>query len=285
MRRWMVGLLCVLLAGPAFAGASAIAVRKTAEASMLVNGWIEVAPDGSVHSYTIDRPEKIPSPVADLISKSVPNWKFHFDDPVNAIQRARMHLRIKASPIDDQHASIAVCGATFGDGNNMMSTDRVHYKDRNQTPPEYPHEAIVARVTGTVYLILRVNRQGKVEDAAAEQVNLTVYSSEAQMQRFREMLANAAVKAAKRWTYALPTTGKHVADAHWDIRVPITYTLGVDTSEKDTYGKWQSYIPGPREQVPWRTQAQIASSIDALPDGSISQVDDSMQLTTTLAGA
>lgn len=251
---------------------------------MLVTGWIEVAPDGSVHNYTIDRPEKVPQVVTDLVKKSLPGWKLHFDAPVDAIQRAKMYLRIKATPIDDKHDSIVISGATFGDGDDTP-TAHVTYKDRQS--PKYPREAVDARVSGTVYLILRVGRQGMVEDVAAEQVNLGAYGREAEMRRFRNMLANAAIEAAKKWTYNLPSSGKHVMDPYWYVRVPVNFNPHVTGApQEDTYGKWEPYIPGPRESVPWlKNDARTASSPDTIPAGSISQADSSLHLTTALDGA
>ena len=155
MKAWIAAALCTLSACVAWAGTSDI--RKTAEATMLVTGTIDVAPDGGVYRYTLDRPEKIPAPVADLIKNSVPGWKFQFAERVNAIQHATMRLRIVAKPIDDQHDVLRISGASFGD-TDATATDHVTYKDRY--PPRYPQEAIQSRVDGTVFLLMRVNRQG-----------------------------------------------------------------------------------------------------------------------------
>lgn len=282
MKRWIAGLFCMLLTCTAYAGPNDL--RKTAEASMLVTGWIDVAPDGSVHDYTIDRPEKIPPSVIDLIQKSIPGWKFHFAEHVDAIQRAKMNLRIIARPIDDQHDSVAISGATFGDG-GASATDHVTFKDR--PPPKYPRAAVDARVNGTVFLLLRVGRQGQVEDAAVEQVNLGVYGREAQMAHFRSVLGDAALEAARKWTYNLPSTGSHVMDPYWYVRVPVAFNLRVmGTPHENNYGKWEPYIPGPRASIPWaKNDNRLSSSSDAIPEGGISQADPLLQLTTALGGA
>lgn len=60
-----------------------------------------------------------------------------------------MHLRIKATPMNDQRFLIAISGATFGDG-DAAPTDHASHKDLRPAPPEYPREAIAARVSGTV---------------------------------------------------------------------------------------------------------------------------------------
>lgn len=280
MKHWIAGLFCMLLAWTAWAGTDD--VRKTAEASMLVTGWIEVAPDGGVYNYTVDHPERIPPAVIDLIKKSVPGWKFHFLEPVSAVQRAHMNLRIVAKPVDGEHDSIAISGANFGDA-NATATDHVTFKDRQQ--PKYPREAVNARVGGTVFCSC-VGRSGQVDDAAVEQVNLGVYGRESQMRHFRSVLGDAALEAARNWTFNLPTTGKHTLDSHWDVRVPVNFDLRpAGLPMEETYGKWEPYIPGPRESIPWQQADAKRSPSDAIPSGSITSTDQSLQLITALGGA
>jgi hypothetical protein len=283
MKRWIVGALCVALAATALAE-SPDSVRKRAEGSMLVTGWIDVAPDGSVHDYTLDRPDRIPSVVTDLIQKNVPSWKFKVDGNPNVIERAKMSLRLVARRVDDTHDSIAITGATFGDSGNSEG-EYVSPKVRN--PPSYPQSAISARVDGTVYLYLRVGRDGQVEQAVAEQVNLAEFGSDRQMRQYRDVLADAALKAAKLWTFNTPTIGKHVDDSFWDVRVPVQFHLNVIGAPKeDPYGKWQAYIPGPHQPIPWLNNSpQITPASDAVPEGSISQIAQNLHLLTSLGGA
>jgi len=250
---------------------------------MLVTGWIEVMPDGSVHNYTIDHPEKIPLAISELIQKNVPKWQFKLDNHVDAILRARMNIRILAKRVDDQHDSIAISGASFGE-EDASPTDHITYK--NRPPLHYPSDAVAARVGGTVFLYVRVNRDGNVQDIAVEQVNLDVYGSEAQMRHYRKVLGDNALNAIKSWTFNVPTTGKHVMDPYWDGIIPVTFDINVfGASEKDTYGKWEGYIPGPRETIPWAKSSHLSSSPDTIPDGSFSQVDQPVQLKTALDGA
>lgn len=283
MKRWIVGALCLALVVTAFADGPN-AVRKRAEGSMLVTGWIEVAPDGSVHGYTLDQADKIPAVVTDLIQKNVPTWKFKVDSNPSVIERAKMSVRIVVRPLDAKNDTLAIIGATFGEPGNP---DGEYVSTKVRKPPTYPDAAINARVDGTVYLYLRVGRDGNVQDAVAEQVNLGVYGSDMQMSHYRNVLAGAALAAAKQWTFNTPTTGKHVDDAYWDVRVPIQFNLHVrGTPEVDTYGKWEVYIPGPHQPIPWlKSGLQTPSASDALPDGSISQVDQDLQLLTSLEGA
>ena len=286
MTRLLLGLICMALSHMALA-AGADAVRKQAQASMLVTGSIDVAPDGSVQSYAIDHAEKLPPVVVELLGKNVPTWKFEpvCVDGKPVLATARMNLRIVARRSDDHHFSAGIVGAQFGQ-DHEAATDNVSYKTREQ--PHYPSMAVESRVSGTVYLLLRVGRQGQVEEAATEQVDLGVYANDADMERFRNTLAKAALKATAQWTFNVPTTGKHVADDYWVARVPVNFSLSADrkADPHDQYGQWQSYVPGPRQLVPWIEKSRLmAGDADATPAGSISQLDQSLHLTTPLGGA
>ena len=276
MNRWFAGFLFALLASTSLAETQA---EKAPEASMVVTGWISVAPDGSVQGYTIDHSEKLPQVVINHIQRKVPAWKFRFDEPAAVVQRVQMHLRINATPIDDKRYGVAIASASFGntDGSN---TDSISCKDCPSM--RYPKEAMKAHVSGTVYLVIRVNRQGKVENIVAEQVNLHTRTSEARMGYLREVLADAAIQGARKWTYNPPTTGKYAADSYWNIRTPVMFTL---IPGEDDYGKWEVYVPGPRQPVPWLNEGKNDISPDTIPAGSISLVNSSLHLATPLGGA
>jgi TonB family protein len=237
MTRMLAGLM---LMGVTFAALAATPgeVRKRAEASMLVTGWIEVMPDGSVHSYTIDHPEKLPPVVVSLIQNNVSAWKFKVDNNPQVIERAQMNLRIVARRVDDTHDTVAIASTNFDKpfvpGQSPASKHRV--------VPKYPREAIDARVSGTVFLLLRVGHDGTVMNAGVEQVNLGQYGNDREMKRYSEVLGDAALNAARQWTFDVPTSGPTANDPYWDVRVPVNYNL--QPPAKDLYGKWDVYIPG-----------------------------------------
>ncbi|RDS83199.1 energy transducer TonB [Dyella psychrodurans] len=276
----MAALLCAAMSSAVLA-AGPSDIRKTAEASMLVTGWIEVMPDGSVHDYSIDHPEKIPLVVLQLIKNNVPSWKFKLDDKVAVIERARMNLRILAKRVDDTHNSIGIIGATFGETGDK-SSDIV--SEKYITTPRYPRTAVDARVDGTVFLLLRIGKQGQVEDVAAEQVNLGEYGSENQMRYYRGLLEDAALKAAREWTFNTPTTGKQTSYPYWYVRVPVNFNIHTLGHDEDTYGKWEGYIPGPRQPIAW-LQAEHAAPVtpDAIPTQGLTQLDPNLSLATPLA--
>ena len=117
MKRLLLGLLCILLSGVVLATAEED-VAKRAEASMLVTGSIVVAPDGSVQSYAVDHPEKLPSVVAGLVGKDLSRWRFApvLLDGKPVAAKAPMSMRVVASKRDDGNYNIGIRSAYFGQG-------------------------------------------------------------------------------------------------------------------------------------------------------------------------
>lgn len=282
MKNWLVGLSCLVLSCAAFASGPG-GVRKRVQASMLLTGTIVVAPDGSVRSYVIDRADKVEPAAIGLVNSNVPRWKFEpvlrAGQPVAA--KAKMSMRVVARPIGDGSYSLSISGSHFGES---VAGEEISYKHRVQ--PTYPVQAVRQRVAGIVYLLLRVGREGQVEDAAAEQVNLAVIASDPELQHWRNVLARSALVAARKWTFNIPTSGEHRNESHWLARVPVNYQLIVGT-RADDYGKWQSYVPGPKELVPWVDDKRLLSgSADALPGEGLYQLHrDGLHLRTPLGGA
>jgi len=280
-RPWMALplLVCafvVLAAGPG-------AVRKQVESSMLVTGTIDIEPDGSVSGHRLDQPEKLPKGVVLLIRRSTPDWRF---EPVlvdgKAVKaRARMSLRVVAKKIDQTSFNVEIRNASFGEEREAPGTQ---VESVGMKPPNYPRAAWSSGITGTVYLVVRIGRQGTVEDVVAEQVNLRVIGSERQMQQGRDLLAQAAVQAARHWTFKPPTLGVHAAEPFWSARIPVDFAFDDDPSisKHGQYGKWEAYVPGPRQLVPWILESADSESPDAMMAGGVYQVGQGPRLLTPL---
>lgn len=284
MKNWLAGLFCLVLSGVAVASGPD-GVRKRVQGSMVLTGTIIVAPDGSVGGYVIDHAEKVEPQAMALVGASIPRWKF---EPVlrgghAVMAKAKMSMRVVAKPVGDGNYALSINGTHFGQdvpGQDISSKQRLR--------PRYPAQAVRARVAGTVYLLLLVGRQGQVEDAAAEQVNLSFVAADPALAHWRTILAKSALAAARKWTFNIPVSGEHRNDAHWIARVPVKYELSLaGHSRGDDYGTWQSYVPGPKELVPWvEDQRLLSGSPDALPGDGIYQVhQDGLHLKTALGGA
>jgi TonB family protein len=282
-KRWWAGLMMAVCATVAIARdrAGTSAVLKQAEASMLVAGSLTIATDGSVSGYALDHREKLPPGVVALVEQALPKWRF---EPVqtNGVAHeasAAMSLLVVANKVDGDRFTVRIRSAQFRE-TPRQSSDSVSSK--SMPPPQYPLDAFFSGVRGTVYLVVRIDRDGRVADASVEQVNLRVLDSEAQMRHWREVLAAPALKAAKRWRFNPPTTGKHVGDAFWSARVPVDYRFEGETSPK--YGGWSPYIPGPRQTISWLNKfgEDTASSPEALASGGIYPVGEGLRLLTPL---
>lgn len=286
MKRLWIAVLLLALCG--LASAEGIyAVRKRVEASMVITGTIVVAPDGGVQSYELDKPDQLPPEVVSLIRKASVGWRFEpvLSDGKAVAARAKMNLRVVAKREEGSEGYTArIAGATFGNG---TSDEQVSFKDRH-IAPRYPIRAIEARVSGTVYLIVRIGRDGKVADVSAEQVNLAVLASDSELRRWREILADASIQAAREWTYNPPVSGPHANDEYWIARVPVNFSLHqIGKPDTNHYGQWQGYVPGPKEPVAWlskypRANDDKGNTADALADNTVHMLGSGLRLVTPL---
>lgn len=118
---------------------------------------------------------------------------------------------------------------------------------------------------GTVYLVLKIGRDGKVEEAIAEQVNLTAVASGAVMSHQRALLAESAVRAARKWEFEPPTQGEAAQQSFWSVRVPADFIM---VGGEPKYVDWVPYVPGPRQKAPWIDRSASGESPEALAGGA-----------------
>lgn len=273
--------------------ALALGAQPHIQESMLVTGAITVNPDGSVQSYTVHDMDKLPLGVRRIIQDTVPRWQFV---PIMAggkatAAKAGMSLRIVADMIDKNHATIQVAGAAFGCDTRPKANlpgecpagTAIRYVRR--TPPSYPMDALRARVAGEVFVVLQVGRNGRVTQAAVRQVNLYTLSDE--QSHYREVLADASLRAARRWTFRVPTIGPSAAKDHWVVTVPINYRLRRGYATNRGYGHWSAYLPGPARVIPWDHEDTSGSGrgADAIAGGAPFVRDVRFVLETPLAKA
>lgn len=281
--KWKFLLLGLLLATPCLAAVeqNALAAREMMEARMLVTGTVEIKADGSVSALALDDLARIPEPVVDLVERAAARWRFEpiLVDGIAVPARARMSLKVLASKVPGARykRALRLGGAHFGGGSNATGERAV---SERMEPPSYPRELLRHGVTGTVYLVLKVARDGSVEEAVAEQVNLGAVADARAMERWRDAFADSALKAARGWTFTGPGQGGEVDAPFWSVRVPVDYRLGDWTSPRA--GTWELYIPGPRRPVAWLSEAESSIQPDALAAGGVHPVDPGRRLLTAL---
>jgi hypothetical protein len=264
-KAWIVAFVIAVCPSIAIA-AKPSEIRKQIESSMLVKGVIETNVDGSVGALAIDKPEKFPAGILDFVQKQVSAWKFEpvlvDGKPMRA--RSQMSVRVVARMIDKDNYSIAIRNANF-DGEAPKEGEAL--SSRKLTPPRYPQSVAMAGASGTVYVVVKVGKDGRIVDAMAEQVNLRTIGTGSEMSAWRSALTDAALKAARDWTFAPPVAGERADDEFWSARVPVDFKM--DDRVRFAYGKWELYIPGPRQTIPWSDEERPGFSPDSLADGGV----------------
>src|SRR5699024_5101297 len=213
-------LLWVLVLLPATAWAD-----PPAQASMVVHGTIEIAPDGSVTGYQLEHASRIPPGVSAQMAKVVPHWRF---EPVRVdgrpvAARSGMWVRLVAKPVDEHHVAISIDSTWFMSDHAVNTTD-VLQRD-HMRPPPYPPAAVRSRVQGTAYVVVRITPRGKVDKIATRQVDLRTRGTRRQLRQWRKMFADASERAIRHWTFTPPTTGPRAGQDHWVAVIPVRYQL------------------------------------------------------------
>lgn len=282
---WAGIATCALVSSPGIATANSGDRTPQVQAGMVIAGTIVIRPDGSVDHYTLDKKDKLPAGVIKEMAKAVPRWKFQpvMRDGKAVAAKSHMYVGMVARKIGHGKFSVGIRGACFG---NDKADNRITAK--HMPPPHYPRWAIAARVSGAVFLVLEVGRDGMVERAAAQQVNLYIKGSPDSMKRWRNKLAKSSLRAAKHWTFKPPVKGPYSNKKHWLVRVPVSYHLRRESANpfrgpRSRYGQWQPYIPGPKNYIPWADQDTLAGSTDAIPaNGGVYPMHQSLHLLTPL---
>lgn len=264
----LLSWLTLLLLAPTAGAGTPTSLRKQVESSLLVAGMLDIETDGSVLAVAIEHQDKLPPAVVTLVRDSARKWRFEPTVVEGQAVRARspMLVRLVANKLDNGDYQIALRSASFehNDLDDHSILGRIE-----MGPPRYPEIAFRNGVGGNVYLLLKVGRDGTVQDVVAEQVNLRVLGSAPQMRRFRDALADAALVAARKWKFRPPSEGKQAQAPFWTARVPVGYTVGSQHAEGEP-GRWTSYVPGPRHRPDWFNDSdEIGFSPDALAEGGI----------------
>lgn len=266
-RVWIWWALAAMLAWMPSASAQGPAgVRKQVEASMRVTGAIHIAADGSVEHVQLDTPDRLPKGISGFVESNMASWRFEpvLVDGVPRRALTKVSALLVGKTIGGGQMSVSIRGADFSDDTVVPATQQI--TGRQLRPPAFPMSAAEEGVQGTVYLLVKVERDGTVGDVSTEQVNLRFVASAPQMDRHRDRFARVAMAAARNWTFAPPTEGEQAAQPYWIVRVPVDFTF----SGPLPYGKWQVYVPGPRTRPGWAPDEEAPGfSPDALAEGSI----------------
>lgn len=248
---------------------------KQLEATMLLTGRIDVAADGSISAWSIDRHEEVSPDVMAYVTRHVPHWKVlpaTVDGrPVDS--STRFSMRMIAHAVDRTTFRFNIASVHIEEERE----ERARPKSRRMDPPRYPPRMLRMGASGTAYVLVRIDREGTTVDTHVERVDLTVLAREAQAVQIRRELGDAALGAARAWEFDPPTTGPDADDAYHVLRVPVLFTLGDD---RVAYGDWQVYLPGERTRAPWSKRDDGGN--DAAVPGRVMLAGSGMKLLSPL---
>lgn len=256
-------LVCVFLM--LFSGLS-FAAKRPMEMSMLLEGEIQVSSQGQVARHEIKDADKVPSAVLNFVNASVESWEF--EPPVMDGQSVallnRMRILVVAQEKDDGSYQLRVQSAAFSPLGDSDTGYEVATED--MAAPRYPKDAARVGAGARVFLVLKIGRNGKVEDVFAEQIN--IITSSMTMSSDRDLYGafeRASVETARGWKFIPPSRGEQADADYWTLRVPITYSIGRDP--RAGYGRWEPYLRTSRKAADWADARLLASSPEAMLDG------------------
>lgn len=221
-----------------------------------------------------------------MVDRVAPGWRFEpllvDGQPVPA--RARMDLQLGLDRLDDGDFILSITKSTFGDM-SQSDTSELTLDMENLRKPVYPYDLLEYGIEGIVYTLIKVGRDGAVEDFQIEQVDLYGYADEATMRHVRRVFGLSVERAVKRWRFTPPTTGDEAGDSHWFARIPIEYQIDWNDKRRElATGEWRLYYPGPRAPKPDWLDHSDSGGNEALIVGRMHQLGNERRLLTPVDG-
>lgn len=248
----MKPLFAALLLSASLASAPAAAEEALEMFTARTTGELVIDADGSVAEVRIE-PRQLGEDVIAGFENQARQWRFtpiEIDgQPVRARAKMQLGLAIFRQPgVEGLRLAFQEVRFTEADG-TPPPRDAAH----QMAPPQYPRDQLQRRVGGRVNLVLRLDAEGKVLDAAAESVLLQGDEIGQQSARHAKGLGRAAEVAAKRWR--IPGIDGGI------VRVPVTFNVFPGSSER-----WVRTEIAPVEVPEWVAAARKADAVEALGD-------------------
>ncbi len=262
-------------------GVAAVVDRTQVESSLRVSGFITIDTSGLVVGHEIDANANLSPAMLAFIGQTVDRWRFEPVEVGGHVVNARvpMGLRLVLKPTSDGNYSARIASTWFGSNDSKEQSAGSEPNAVSLSPPRYPLEAQRMGWTGIVYLYVRFGRDGKVTQVYARQVNLRVLGTAAQMDRLRTLFAEAAIRAARGWEFAPPTSGEDAGKEEWSVFVPVDFRMRDEVIPRS--GGWETYVPGPIKRPPGLPADGLAEgSPDALPDSGVFSAEQGARLLT-----
>ncbi|WP_163839255.1 hypothetical protein [Pseudoxanthomonas sacheonensis] len=219
-------------------------LRNQVVGSMRLTGTLAIGADGKITGYAIDHSEKVPPEVLRHVARYVPRWRVVKKD--GGAGNKRFSVRVMATPRGDGYFALSLVGASIME---KQRPEEAVVADGRLRRPQYPRSLGHIGVSGTVYVVAKVGRDGEVEDLVTEQVNLNFVGSPAEVAKARADFAAHTAAAVRQWKFRFPKVGPLAGQPYLVVRVPMVYV-----TKWPGYAEWEYYVPGPRRAVPWVQQ-------------------------------
>lgn len=240
-------------------------------------GEIQISADGHVSEYRLE--SQLPAAVAALVDRSVRAWVFEpiLIDGKAVVAKTALHVGLKAEPVagkDDY--LLRVTSVSFGAPKRLAGVK----------PPRYPKELVRAHTGGKVVLALRVDESGDVVEALPYQSGLDRDAfAQADAARYRRLLEEAAVDAARRWHFnpGEEINGKAIGT---EVFMPIEFSVCAMPCARPSNGRWRQYFLGQTHPVPWLRGdgSGFDRQVAALGDGEPLTIDSHFRLRENVVG-
>lgn len=216
-------------------------LRNQVVGSMRLTGTLAVGADGAITAYAIDHSKKVPPEVLRHVARYVPLWRVMKSGGAG---NKRFSVRVMATPRGDGYFALSLVGASIMEKQRPEEEITI---DRPRKRPSYPRSLARIGVSGTVYVVLKVGRDGEAEDFVTEQVNLNFVGSPEEVVKARADFAAHTAAAVRQWRFRFPKAGPYADQPYLVVRVPVDYII----NGRGGYAEWEYYVPGPRRAVPW----------------------------------
>lgn len=219
-------------------------MRNQVVGSMRLTGTLVVGVDGAITAYAIDHSEKVPPEVLRHVARYVPRWRVIESGGAG---NKRFSVRVMATPRGDGYFALSLVGESIMEKQRPEEAITI---DRPRKRPSYPHSLARIGVSGTVYVVVKVGRDGEVEDFVTEQVNLNLVGTPAEVVKAQADFAAHTAAAVRQWKFRWPEAGPNASQPYLSVRVPVDYIL----NKRLGYAEWEYYVPGPRRTASWVQQ-------------------------------
>ena len=219
-------------------------LRNQVVGSMRLTGTLVVGADGAITAYAIDHADKVPPEVLRHVARYVPRWRVMKGGDAG---NKRFGVRVMATSRGDGYFALSLVGASIIE---KQRPDEEMSFDRPRKRPSYPHSLGRIGVSGTVYVVVKVGRDGEVEDFVTEQVNLNLVGTSAEVVKAQADFAAHTAAAVRQWKFRWPEAGPNAGQPYLVARVPVDYIL----NQRRGYAEWEYYVPGPRRTASWMQQ-------------------------------